>query len=94
MVVAEEAGTVRRTRRLRSVAEKRRIVDRTMEPGASVAQVAQAHSVNANQEFKWRREFATGDWVELAGRSSKAMFHLAARIEVRTGHAGQGTDSA
>jgi transposase len=28
----------------------------TFEPGASVALVARAHGVNANQVFKWRRE--------------------------------------
>lgn len=47
----------RRVRVHRSVAEKRRIVELTFAPGASVAQVAQAAGVNANQVFKWRREF-------------------------------------
>ncbi len=31
------------------MAEKRRIVEETLQPGASVAQVARAHGVNANQ---------------------------------------------
>lgn len=47
----------RRVRVHRSVAEKRRIVELTFAPGASVAQVAQAAGVNANQVFKWRREY-------------------------------------
>jgi transposase len=64
MVQAE--GTERRPRRFRSVAEKRQIVDLTLEPGASVALVARAHGVNANQVFKWRRAFDRGELVEPA----------------------------
>ena len=44
----------------------------TMEPGASVAEVARAHGVNANQVFKWRRLFERGEFVE-AGTSSTAL---------------------
>ena len=36
----------------------------TLKPGASVAQVAQAHGVNANQVFKWRRAFDRGELSE------------------------------
>jgi transposase len=50
-------GSERQIRVHRSVAEKRRIVELTFAPGASVAQVAQAAGVNANQVFKWRREY-------------------------------------
>jgi transposase len=64
MVQAE--GTERRPRRFRSVAEKRQIVDLTLEPGASVALVARSHGVNANQVFKWRRAFDRGELVEPA----------------------------
>jgi hypothetical protein len=42
MVQAEGSGAERRVRRWRSVAEKRRIVELTLEPGASVALVARA----------------------------------------------------
>ena len=56
-------GTGRRVRRWRSVAEKRQIVELTMEPGASVALVARAHGLNANQVFKWRRAFERGELV-------------------------------
>jgi transposase len=57
-------GTGRRVRRWRSVAEKRQIVELTMEPGASVALVARAHGLNANQVFKWRRAFEHGELVD------------------------------
>ena len=40
--------------------EKRRIVELTLEPGASVARVAQAEGVNANQVFEWRRSYLAG----------------------------------
>jgi transposase len=39
---------------------KRRIVQETLAPGASVARVARAHGVNANQVFAWRRQFRQG----------------------------------
>ena len=42
-------------RQQRTVEEKRRIVEETLIEGASVARVARAHGVNANQVFGWRR---------------------------------------
>jgi len=42
-------------RRFRTVEEKRRIVEETLQPGGSVAGIARAHGVNANQVFTWRR---------------------------------------
>jgi transposase len=42
------------------VEEKRRVVEETLEPGASVARVARAHGVNANQVFAWRRLYRQG----------------------------------
>jgi len=47
-------------RRRRTIAEKRRIVEETLLPGASVARVARAHEVNANQVFYWRRLYHRG----------------------------------
>ena len=41
----------RTKRRYRSVEERRRIVEETLVPGTSVAIVARAHGVNANQVF-------------------------------------------
>ena len=41
-------------RRKYSLAEKLRILEETRKPGASVADVARAHGVNANVVFGWR----------------------------------------
>ena len=64
MVDVTGAAAERRVRRWRKVAEKRRIVELTFEPGASVALVARANGVNANQIFKWRRAFERGELVD------------------------------
>jgi transposase len=50
----------RRARIYRSVAEKRRIVELTFQPGASVPRVAQAEGVNSHQIFDWRRAYLNG----------------------------------
>jgi hypothetical protein len=68
---AEGLVAERRVRRWRSVAEKRRIVELTWEPGASVALVARAHGVNANQVFKWRRAFERGEMSEPAAAAGE-----------------------
>jgi transposase len=47
-------------RQHRSIAEKRRIVEETLVEGASVARIARAHGVNANQVFGWRRLYLSG----------------------------------
>lgn len=47
-------------RRKYSIAEKRRIVEESFQPGSSVARVARAHEVNANQVFSWRRLYQRG----------------------------------
>ena len=44
-----------------SAEEKRRIVELTLVPGASVARVAQTEGVNANQVFQWRRAHRNGE---------------------------------
>jgi transposase len=44
----------------RSAAERRRIVEETLGPGVSVAEVARRHGLNANQIFTWRRLYRTG----------------------------------
>jgi len=64
MVDGMEVGSGRRSRRFRTVSEKRRIAELTFEPGASVALIARAHSVNANQVFKWRRALKRGELSE------------------------------
>ena len=60
----------RRGRRRRPISEKLEIVRLTMEPGASVAEIARAHGVNANQVFKWRRLFERGQLGDGAGRAT------------------------
>jgi transposase len=55
-----QAGIAKSKRRYLSVEEKRRIVELTLVEGASVARVAQAHELNANLVFNWRRLYRTG----------------------------------
>jgi len=50
-------GTRGPQRRRWAVEEKRRIVEQTLAAGGSVARVARAHGVNANQVFQWRRQY-------------------------------------
>jgi transposase len=70
MVGAEGVVAGRRVRRFRTVSEKRRIAELTFEPGASVALVARAHGVNANQVFKWRRALKRGELNEPSAAST------------------------
>ena len=58
-------------RRRRTVEEKRRIVEETLEAGASVARVARRHAVNANQVFYWRKKYREGRLGK--GRSSNLL---------------------
>ena len=44
----------------RSKQERRRVVEETMKPGASVAVIARAHGVTANQVFHWRKLYREG----------------------------------
>lgn len=65
MVVAENTVRVVHLknggmREFRSKEERRRIVEETLKPGASVAVVARANGVNANQVFKWRAQYRKG----------------------------------
>jgi transposase len=58
---SNRAGVERGPRRKRRTAEeKRRMVQETFEPGASVARVAQRHAINANQLFQWRKLYREG----------------------------------
>jgi transposase len=43
-------------RRRHSLAFKRRLIEQTLAPGASVARIALDNGVNANLLFKWRRQ--------------------------------------
>ncbi|MFZ1015618.1 MAG: transposase [Terracidiphilus sp.] len=65
-----ELATEHRPRRWRTVSEKRRIAELTLEPGASVALVSRAQGVNANQVFKWRRALKRGELNEPTGSAA------------------------
>ena len=65
-------------RQMRCAAEKLRIVEETLAPGASVALVAREHGVNANQVFKWRRLQLAGKLIE--NKRSKRRATTAARL--------------
>jgi transposase len=47
-------------KRRRSVEERCKIVEETLQPGASVSRVARRHDVNANQVFYWRKLYREG----------------------------------
>src|SRR4051812_15227289 len=57
---AETKPSTNPPRRLHSVEKKRRIVEESLLPNASVARVARAHGVNANQVFFWRKLYQQG----------------------------------
>ena len=65
-------GGARRKRRSWSVAERQRIVDAALTPGASVAGVAQANGVNANLVFKWIRRSREGSLDRRCGAGDGA----------------------
>ena len=55
-----ESGVIRvdaSGRRQYSLEFKRRLAKLALEPGASVAGIALAHRINANQLFKWRQDY-------------------------------------
>jgi transposase len=55
-----DEGTQEPARRRRSKQERRRIVEESLQPGVSVARLARAHQVNANQIFHWRKLYREG----------------------------------
>jgi transposase len=67
----------RKKRQHRSSAERLRVVEETLVPGASVALVARAHGVNANQVFAWRKLYLTGKLID---KSSKAVTQVSPRL--------------
>jgi transposase len=60
VIPRDKETSVAPQRQRRSIAEKGRIVEETLVPGASVARVARAHGINANQVFGWRRLYLAG----------------------------------
>jgi transposase len=47
-------------RRMRTLEEKRRIVEEVIRGGESVAVIARRHEVNANLVFSWKRQYEKG----------------------------------
>ena len=74
----DRLGTPQRQRR--SIAEKRRIVEETLVEGASVARVARAQGVNANQVFYWRKLYQGG---RLGGSGGAQLLPVQLRKESR-----------
>jgi hypothetical protein len=70
MGVAEEAGTVRAIRRWRTVSEKRRIAELTLEPGASVALVARARGVTVEIGAKEQSTPGGAIHIEFPGKAN------------------------
>src|ERR1700692_2770332 len=65
-------------RRYLELEQKRRIVEETLAEGASVAQIARLHGVNANLVFNWRRLYRAG---QLGGRSGNKLLPVRVRVE-------------
>ena len=75
---AGDSGVARRKRR--TVSEKLEIVRLTLAAGASVAEIARAHEVNANQLHKWRRLFECGQLGD-AGVDSTALLPVSIAVD-------------
>lgn len=71
------ASTAGRKRQRRTIEQKRQIVAESLAPGASVARVARAHGVNANQVFLWRRQYQAG---QLGGAGSSPVGLLSVSV--------------
>ncbi len=91
--MSKAAGEVgksgRRKRRSWTLEEKRRIVDESLEDGASIAEIARLYELNANQLFAWRRQFG----LEPATASDVTTLlpvTIAPEGEVETGSGGVG----
>lgn len=54
--MSEQDSQSKRRRRDHSAALKRELIERSLQPGASVSGIALDSGINANLLFKWRRE--------------------------------------
>jgi transposase len=55
-----ERPAAKQTRRRYTIAQKREMVEATLEYGQSVSVVARHYDVNANQLFRWRKQYRDG----------------------------------
>lgn len=81
--VPDPVCPARTKRPYRSVEERRRIVEETLVHGVSVAMVARAHGINANQVFGWRKLYHTGRLGPKEVSSSKALQSAVRLLPVR-----------
>jgi transposase len=73
-------------RQQRSIAEKRRIVEETLVPGASVSLVARTNGVNANLVFAWLRLYHAGGLIKK--RSKTIQLNAACLLPVKVSEEG------
>ena len=80
-MAATESPTQRVPRSRWPAAEKRRIVELTLRPGASVLAVAREHDVNPNSLYRWKRHYRGGKhdvsvkpMTRVAGPATSATF--------------------
>ena len=71
----------RKRRVFRRVEEKLRIVKLTLEPGASVAGIALANGVNANQVFRWKRQYERGELKPHGSKRATALVPITITAE-------------
>jgi transposase len=74
--VADPVSQPRTKRQYRTAAERRRVVEETLVPGVSVATVARAHGVNANQVFGWCKLYQSGLLGPLATKADASVVRL------------------
>ena len=71
----------RAPRRRHPVELKAQVLRECAEPGASIAQIAMAHGLNANLVHKWRRQAERGDAALAPVRSAGAFIPIALASE-------------
>ncbi len=76
-VIAERPAKAKRRRH--SIEEKRQIVEESFDPRTSVARVARAHGINANQVFTWRRLYQRGQ-LDAGSRTAQSTELLPVKI--------------
>ena len=83
-----DGAAVRRKRRSWTLEEKRQIVDESLEDGASIAEVARRHDLNANQLFTWRRQL---DAALVAPRQLAAILPVTIAPDAAAEHSSSGS---
>lgn len=86
--------TDRDTRRKHDDAFKRELVERSLQPGASVAAIAQESGINANLLFNWRRLHIRRAGAMATGSTPPTTRLLPVLVEERSARASTRTVSA